>query len=277
MSKGFQLKIGNLDLPELGLTIGVPAPKVKEVMENGDAAISLARALLAPFEHMSGTKYYRMSEGSRFVFDADEKDLSLHEIVGDFLMHGEYEPHTTALVKEIVKPGMICLDVGASIGYFTILLAKLAGVSGKVYSIEATKNQFPRLLENINANGLTNVEAHNIAAWGKEDTIHINSNAGQIDNVPAKALDSIFIVNEPVDFIKMDIDGSEPEALKGLEETIKRSPHLKMVIEYYPKYIERLGLNPKDVTDFLDKYFTYEKIEGDLGSKDYWNYICVRK
>lgn len=50
---------------------------------------------------------------------------------------------------------------------------------------------------------------------------------------------------------------------------------LKMVIEYYPKYIERLGLNPQEVIDFLDTYFTYEKIEGDYGG-EYWNYFCVR-
>ena len=74
----------------------------------------------------------------------------------------------------------------------------------------------------------------------------------------------------------MDIDGSEPRALKGLIKTFERNPQLKMVIEYYPECIEKCGNNPQDMMDILDKYFTYEKIEGDY-TDTYWNYICKRK
>ena len=273
----FQLQIANFDHPDLGLVVGLPDQKVRDVLTSDRAAINLARSLVARFDKIEGNKYYRYLGDNRFYVDFEETDPSITGIINDFLLHGEYEPATTALVKDVVKEGMVCMDIGASIGYFTLLLGKRVGKLGKVYSIEATSNQFPYLRRNIEANGLENVEAYNIAAWDREELIHINANAQQKTDVQGKALDSIFRTNEPIDFIKMDIDGSEPKALLGLEETIKRSPNLKMVIEYYPKYIEKLGLNPQDVLDFLDKYFTYDKIEGDLSSESYCNLYCTRK
>ena len=74
----------------------------------------------------------------------------------------------------------------------------------------------------------------------------------------------------------MDIDGSEPWALKGMEETIRNSPNLIMVCEYYPKYIEMAGGSVKEYDEFLDRYFTREVISGDYGD-GYWNLLCRRK
>ena len=52
-------------------------------------------------------------------------------------------------------------------------------------------------------------------------------------------------------------------------------PHLKMVVEYYPKYIESAGLNPADFREIIDKYFEFEIIPGDY--KDgCWNLFCKR-
>ena len=74
----------------------------------------------------------------------------------------------------------------------------------------------------------------------------------------------------------MDIDGPEPRALKGLIRTIERNQNLKMIVEYYPKYIKEAGNSPEEMMAILDRYFTYEKIEGDYGD-GYWNFYCVRK
>lgn len=270
----FKFQVLNMDIPELNITVGCPQEKSKEIMESDDAAINLARCLVAEYKKTNKkAEYLRKMGGSWFYINFNEPDKAIQQLLIDHMLHGEYEPHTTKLIKEIIKPTDICLDVGASIGYFTLLLARL---SKKVYAIEATYNQFPYLIRNIQENEYVNVQAYNIGAWDKEEDIKINSNAGDIGVIHGKALDDI--ITEPLDFIKMDIDGSEPKALLGLEKTIQNSPNLKMVIEYYPKYIERLGLNPQDVLDFLDKYFTYTKIEGDFsGQNEYWNYYCIRK
>lgn len=268
----FQFHIKNLDIPELNIAVGCPPKKAEEIMTSDDAAINLARCLVAEYKRTDVKgEFYRKMNDSWFFINFNEKDKAMEQLLQDHMLHGNYEPHTTKLLKEIIKPTDICLDVGASIGYFTLLLSKLGS---KVYSVEATTNQFPYLQRNLTENQCTNVYAYNLGAWDKEEMIHINSNAGQVDDIKAVALDSI--IKEPLDFIKMDIDGSEPKALLGLEKTIQNSPNLKMIIEYYPKYIERLELNPQDVLDFLDKYFTYSRIEGDY-TEEYWNYYCIRK
>ena len=74
----------------------------------------------------------------------------------------------------------------------------------------------------------------------------------------------------------IDVDGSEPRVLKGLIKTFERNPQLKLIIEYYPEVVKKLGNNPKDILDILDKYFIYNQVKGDLG-KDYWNYYAIRR
>lgn len=270
----FTFPIINETNPDLQLFIGMPDVKVKEVQEDDQAAINFARALIAEYQHLNGEKYHRILDGRKFCIDFAEKDPAMHEILMDMVLHGEYEPNTTKLVKEHVKPGDVCLDVGASIGYFTTLLAKCAGPTGKVIAIEATKNQFPYLQRNIEANELTNVEAHNVAASDTEEEILIQCNAGNVNKVRGIPLDTI--VKVPIDFMKMDIDGSEPRALKGMIETIERSPKMKLCIEYYPEYIRRIGNDPDEFMAILDKYFDHQKIDGDYGD-GYWNIFGTRK
>jgi hypothetical protein len=81
---------------------------------------------------------------------------------------------------------------------------------------------------------------------------------------------------EKVDFIKIDVDGPEVKVLRGLTEVFENNKNVKMIIEYYPKYIEGAGDSPEEFLAIIDKYFTYKKIEGDYGD-GYWNLICERK
>lgn len=254
--------------------VGVPYEKWEEIMLNNEAAISFARGLIKNYEALPDGKFWEVHKGHRFYFDVNEQDLAMKNIMDNFSLLGEYEPYTTKLIEEHVKPGDVCVDVGASIGYVSMVLARQAGSKGKVYSIEPTENQFEYLKRNIEVNGYTDIITPlNIGAWGEKGNVELKINSGN-RIVPVDALDNLLPAK--VDFIKIDVDGAEPEVLKGLERTIQSNTDLKMVIEYYPGYIKNLGLNPQDVIDFLNKYFTYVKIDGDYG-EDYWNYFCVRK
>ncbi|KKL60589.1 hypothetical protein LCGC14_2203830, partial [marine sediment metagenome] len=77
-------------------------------------------------------------------------------------------------------------------------------------------------------------------------------------------------------FIKMDIDGPEPKALKGLVRTFKRSKNLKMVIEYYPEYILNAGCDPVEFREIINKYFDVDVIPDDY-EDGCWNLFCTRK
>ncbi len=250
----------------------LPVVKTDEILNTTDTAINFSRAIVMPvlIHPVYPNQFVREFKGHKFWLKFVE-DKAMNEILQDFLGHGEYEPHTTKLVQDNVKPDDVCVDVGASIGYFTLLFAKLGK---EVYSIEPTRNQFEFLKENVNLNGYRDkVKLFNLAASDKKENLHIQANSSQ-DHMNAVPLDSI--LPKKVDFIKIDVDGSEPKVLKGLVKTIERNPQLKMVIEYYPSYIEKLGNKPQDMLDILDKYFTYTRVEGEF-DETHWNYYCVRK
>ena len=275
----FMIYIKDDKTPHLTRTIGLPDVKSQGVLENDSDALNAARAIFATWEQITPTTYYRHLGKHKFYFDAEEKNTAMKQIMDDFILHGEYEPNTTELFREHIKEGDTCVDVGASIGYFTLLMAELTGNTGHVISLEPTKNQYPYLIKNIEANQYSHiVDAYNLGAWSENTEIRGKINLGHEGNMKVITLDSLLSdpIPKKVDFIKIDTDGAEPEILKGLEQTVINNPQLKLIIEFYPKYIENLNLNPQDVIDFLDKHFTYSKIEGDYTS-EYYNFFCVRK
>lgn len=241
--------------------------------------------------------YFEM-DGHKFLRVLDEPNQALREIVGDYLAHKRqnrtYEPETMKVIKENVKEGDVCVDVGASIGYVTLQLARQAGKTGKVLAFEPTDNQCEYIKKNVKLNGYENVEVHNLAAYDKtednfvrRDTVmndkmegllnnpkRIQVNAGFEKRISGVALDDV--LPEKVDFIKMDIDGSEPRALKGLIKTFERNPQLKMVIEFYPEVQKKLGNNPDEMMAIINRYFHWEKIPNDY-NEEYYNIICRRK
>ena len=264
--------------PQYERTIGVPAPVIREIMEDRDKAVSFARAVLAEYRatDLPGVLLRTLPDGRHFVIDmSDEADASIKGIMEDFMLHGDYEAHTVARVREAVKPGDRCLDVGASVGFFTTLLGTLVGSGGKVTAIEATANQFPYLVKNIELNGLQDtVKAICIAASDHDGEVTIQCNAVNPKTVPCMKLDSLNLA--PLDFIKLDVDGSDLRGLQGLEETIKASPNLKGTLEFYPKYLKNLGSDPDEFMAFVNKYFTWERISGDYND-ECQNLWCIRK
>lgn len=216
---------------------------------------------------------YRQVGEFEYYHDTENSDQSMKEIMEDVFNslygRGCWEPMTEEIMKQNIKEGDIVVDIGASIGYFTLLMAKLVGSTGKVISIEPTKNQFEYLLKNIEKNGFNDrVTAVNTAASDVNGTMQVQVNALADKISPCSIIDEI--LPERVDFIKMDIDGSEPRAIKGLIETIKRNPQLKMMVEYLVHGMKDLHNEPQQLIDVLDKYFTYT-------IKDNYNLFCVRK
>ena len=224
--------------------------------------------------------FFHQINNMKFLVDPNEPLRHVRNWMQNYLMSNEYEPVTTKIVEELVKPGHIAIDIGASIGYFSMLLSRCVGVSGRVYSFEPTREGFKYLCENRLANEATNVNPFNLAAWSHEDLVQMpmSSYASNKQWANGVAIDK-FLSDRgitKIDFIKMYIDGAEPWAIQGLEKIFLNNPDLIMICEYYPKYIEASNGNPKIFHDLLEKYFEIEIIEGDYG-EGYWNYLCHRK
>ena len=93
--------------------------------------------------------------------------LSNDKYIGQRIALEKYEPYETKLILRQVKKSDVAVDVGANIGYYTILLADKVGKTGKVYAFEPDKINFEILLKNIKANNLENVIAVNVAVGSK--------------------------------------------------------------------------------------------------------------
>jgi len=149
---------------------------------------------------------------------------------------GTYEPDLQEAARQLIQPGMVVYDVGANIGYISLMAAHLANESGHVYSFEALPGNVERLKANIDLNELASrvtvihaavtdqtgeavFLAHESGAMGKA-----KGSAGRDEHyatevrVPAIALDDFGSQQgiKPPQVIKMDIEGGEGMALRGM-------------------------------------------------------------
>jgi FkbM family methyltransferase len=145
-----------------------------------------------------------------------------------------------------LKPtkGEVLLDIGAHIGKYALKTAKVVGDAGMVLAIEANPVNYQVLGKNLKLNNIENVIALNLAAWNQDCTlklfvghlgghhsVKINWNLGSY-KVRARALDDVikeYEINN-VDWIKIDVEGAEWEALCGLTKTIEEHK-AKIIVE----------------------------------------------
>lgn len=193
------------------------------------------------------------------------------------ILTGESEPTTTKLISENVTEGMIVFDLGANIGIFTVLLSKLVGNNGKVFAFEPDPELNMVLKQNIENNNLRNVFVHSYAvsdqskkakfSINKEqdgdnrlDSSSMNHNMIEVDTI---TIDE-FCRNTKIipDFIKMDVQGSEPRVINGMKKTIENCSKLKIITEFYPDAIIDVGFSPKEFLETLKKLgFTIKIID----------------
>jgi FkbM family methyltransferase len=182
-------------------------------------------------------------------------------VVCPALFHeGCFEPFETDLVAREIQKGDVVIDIGANIGYYTLLFARLVGETGKVIAFEPDPDNFRLLKKNVLANGYGNViliqkaVAHItgplrlfVCGMNKGDHRVYDSHDGRASiEIDATTLDDALAAYPGrVDFIKMDIQGSEPGALLGMHRTLARNPRVKMISEFWPIGIQRFGANPE--------------------------------
>ena len=169
---------------------------------------------------------------------------------------GSYEFDKQQLFSEIITMGSTIYDIGANVGFYTLLSSKLAGNDGMVYSFEPNPLNINYLNQHIKLNNLDNVKVFDYAvsdnvgfAFFENDT---NSSMGYLSNngklkVKTTSLDYLYEGNEikKPDFIKIDVEGAELSVLKGAEKLLKEfSPIL-----FLATHGEEIHIN---VIDFLE-------------------------
>jgi FkbM family methyltransferase len=151
-------------------------------------------------------------------------------------LYGEYSEAEAVLLKTLVRPGGVIVEAGANIGVFTVLMAKLAGESGRVYAYEPQRIIHQLLCANIALNGLLNVHTYHAGAGAKEAVATIapvdyrkDGNFGGVElsplgatgeRVPVLTLDEHFS-DRRLDLLKIDAEGMEQAILSGAKRTIE--------------------------------------------------------
>jgi FkbM family methyltransferase len=166
-------------------------------------------------------------------------------------------------VQKRLKKSMVAIDIGANIGFYTILLSKIVGENGKVYSFEPDDVNFHFLKNNVER--YKNVILKNLAASNKNGFIQLylskNLNVDHrtyktedsrvVKKVKCVTLDKFFKHNKQIDFIKIDVQGYDFFVMQGAQEMIKRQKKIAIVGEFWPYGLKRAGVKPQDYIRLL--------------------------
>jgi FkbM family methyltransferase len=171
--------------------------------------------------------------------------FELNPRTGQAYLRGEPEPAMQKILAERLRPGMVFYDLGANIGYFSMLAARIVGTRGRVFSFEPDPKTASRLRKNVARNNLTNVTIVEAGIWSSSGTARFvaadpsspdrgtgrfavtggtdHSLRDVMDALPVQcvALDDFVANSPPPDAIKCDVEGAEVEALRGAENLIR--------------------------------------------------------
>ncbi|MBC8488000.1 MAG: FkbM family methyltransferase [Bacteroidetes bacterium] len=202
--------------------------------------------------------------------DLIQKKVGNHEMLLDKTDHGisrvlikksnsrkwPREPEFMDIITDEISDGMVAFDLGANIGYITLIMADKVGESGHVYAVEPDPRNFAILEKNIRLNNYTErVSSYQTAISNRNGTcrfflsrssnlgsLHATGNTKGAIDVTAQTGDTFFSDKLQPDFIKMDIEGAEVEALEGMLKTLeKKKGVVKILMETHSMYY-----NPED-------------------------------
>lgn len=168
----------------------------------------------------------------------------------------------------VLQPGDHAIDVGANIGYFALLAARVVGDTGTVHAFEASPHVLPTLRTNAELNpearlfvhgkavtdGPGEIEFHTAPAdrRGYSSIRDLGDATAHTTRVPTTALDSMLDRFQPIRLVKIDVEGAELLVLRGMSELIARDQPV-IVFELDDGFLRQLGASAQQVCDFLSE------------------------
>ena len=200
-------------------------------------------------------------DGNTLFIDSNDK------LAVETYLKTEYEPGTTNFLKTILKKGMNVINIGANIGYFTLLAAREVGPTGKVFAFEPFPQTVELLKKNILVNGFENVTIESKAVSNKTDFATLLTGGSSLHNfiskkkfpihteikVPTITVDEFLKhKNINIDLIFIDAEGQEPLIFEGMKNTLQ-SQNLEIIFEFNPFTLEFSDTTPNDLLDQIQK------------------------
>ncbi len=211
-------------------------------------------------------KSYTITNAGRIDLLLDSRDYIITPYI---LANHIWEPNETRAVEILVKNGMFCLDIGAHIGYYSTIMSRLVGPLGSVTAFEPCNDTENILWENIHINNKHNTKVYPYAVSSsnleelkirRDNKTLASSNLYKgtvVNTCKTVALDLLMPTRiYPVNFIKMDIEGSEPKAIRGMQKILTEDKPILMT-EIAPDALKAADEDPIEYILDLSKYFSY--------------------
>jgi FkbM family methyltransferase len=175
------------------------------------------------------------------------------------------------LIREKIlelNPGGVFVDVGANIGYFSILASKKVGKSGKVYSFEPSRREFNRLQYAKSLNKADNLILYNMALSDENGFVELSvseyhtgtnqivanvSETSVVEKIKCARLENM-IPNQSIDLLKVDVEGAELMMLRGCESLLQEKLIKQLIVEITPSFLLRFGDTKEALYSFLSQY-----------------------
>lgn len=221
--------------------------------------------------------------GHLMTLIASDRSITPHMI-----RHGYYDPGITSLLRRLLKPGMVYVDVGANVGVYAVLAAGCVGSTGSVVAIEANPRIALLLEDNLALNGFDtrsrtlkvaasdqdgqmvmyefarHAGSHTLVAAVADYGIEKYSEAVNQITVPARRLTELFAENNirSADILKIDIEGFELQAIRGAEDFL-RAARPTLIVEWAPNMMT--VTSSQELYEVLSVDFGYiiKRITGD--------------
>ncbi len=190
--------------------------------------------------------------------------------LSSMVLFGVFEPYTTFLFRKQLRDGQTVIDIGANVGYYTLIAAKRVGQQGRVFAFEPDLENVAIVRKNIEINNLRNVsvitkgvsnQTGNAILYMSDDNKCTHAIVKNREGEHQIQIETITIDESikqarigKVSIIKMDIEGAETLALEGMKETLLANPDICIFSEFYPAAIRRLDREP---IDFLKEFSRY--------------------
>ncbi|MFD8097790.1 FkbM family methyltransferase [Streptomyces malaysiensis] len=219
------------------------------------------------------------------TFAVDTQDL----IQRYLYLFGVWEPHMTRWLQRRLKPGDVFVDVGANIGYYSVLASRLVGGSGKVVAVEASPTFLGLLQRHARRNGCANIRTVNAAVSDREELLTFilasSRNMGANSVVPydgpaestfeiaARPLPDLLTEDEIAQarVIKVDVEGAEGGVVRGLVPLLDRlRPDAELTVEVTPQRMAELGDSVEELLAALTGHgFHVYRLTNDYAAGSY--------
>jgi FkbM family methyltransferase len=271
--------------PFIGPVVGVAAPLVRCILRSAPSdrfKRLFWRWVGDPLSRGSWTFTARMTYG--FVLRGNTV-----EFLGRYVYYfGIWEPNLSTWITQQLSSGDTFVDIGANIGYYALLAARLVGPSGHVVAIEASPRTFRDLARNLSLNDARNVRSVNVAVSDREGELQLyegplgssgkTSVLGQpglacVGTIGARPLAAILSDAEIAGtrLFKIDVEGAEWFVINGFAPYLPQTrPDAEFVIEISPSRLELLQRSPDDILDLFGRAgFKAYRIANDYRSSSY--------